>query len=91
MPRQKKIVLMVEPRKAGGAKRGRRRHHGAGWLSDVWGKIKGVAKPLNDLAKSTGIISKGLDAFGQSGLANYARQAGYGKRRRRGGNMSVKY
>lgn len=100
MPRQKKVVLMVEePRKVGGAKRkrgrARKRHIGGAWYnnwSDLWSGIKSVAKPIASFVKDNQLISKGLQAAGNPyGLATGARALGLGRKRKRGGNMSVKY
>lgn len=88
-------------RKVGGMKKtsnarmyGGSRHHGAGFWGDVWDTVKKVAQPVNKLLKDTGIISKGLKAFGQNGLGSAAEKLGYGHRRKkhRGGALyAVKF
>lgn len=42
---------------------------------------------LNKIAKDSQVLSKGLREFGFTGLSNAASTLGYGKRRKRGGNL----
>jgi hypothetical protein len=60
-------------------KRTRSTQSGSGLLT----KAKALVKKAHDFAKKEKLLSKALDHFGQKNLANHARLAGYGKRRRR--------
>jgi hypothetical protein len=99
MPRRRKVggaanalkVLAHLANLKGGAPKRRRSHRvrGAGWLGDVWSGIKSVAGkvagPVNDLLKSTKVISKFapslLPGVG-SAIGSVAGLAGYGRKKR---------
>lgn len=55
---------------------------GTGFWGDVWGGIKKGARVAHGLVKSTGAVSKGLDAIGLAPAAKMARMVGYGRRRK---------
>lgn len=80
MPRTLKLVLSP----MGGRKR-HRRVRGKGIFGDIWNGIKKVGSVANDIAKSTGIVSKGLSLIPEYGsvASNVAKSLGYGKKRRR--------
>jgi len=58
----------------------RRRMKGAGFFGDLWSGVKKVGGFIKD----NKLLSKGLNAIGQSGLANTAGSIGLGRRRRVG-------
>ena len=84
-PMIKKMVMDAQHSQGGK----RRRRRGAGWLGDVWSGIKNVAGkvagPVNDLLKSTKVISKFapslLPGVG-SAIGTVAGLAGYGRKKR---------
>lgn len=90
MPHKRKrggSIMTSNARKYGGA---HRHHKGGAWYNTLWDGIKKIAGPINSVLRDTKVISKGLSAFGQSGLASAADKLGYGHRRRyRGGSISA--
>ena len=61
---------------------------GGAWYNDVWDGIKSVAEPVNDMLKSTKILSTVAGAIPQTRAgAPILSSLGYGKRKRviRGG------
>ena len=65
---------------------------GNGWLSDVWDGIKSVAGPVNDVLKSTKILSAAASAIPQTrAFAPVVGALGYGKRRRKMKGGSIIY
>ena len=60
--------------------------NGEGFFGDVWRGVKSVGNKVNNFARNTGAVSKGLALIGRPGAAALAKQAGYGQkggRRRR--------
>jgi hypothetical protein len=67
-----------------GRKRKRTTRRGRGWLTDVWDGIKSVAGPINDVLKSTKILSTAASAIPQTrGFAPVVGALGYGRRKKR--------
>jgi hypothetical protein len=56
---------------------------GGAWWNTVWNMVKSAAPVVNDLAKSTKIVSKGLDSLGYKGASDIAGSLGYGKKKRK--------